>query len=100
VEAVNILVLLTIAIVLVIPLAREYMDLRRGCGLARLPALATTTLVLPASAAGAVLTSPLSSHPAAQWTATVLFALLTYSLAARAIVSRASSAATAPSRRI
>jgi ABC-type molybdate transport system permease subunit len=99
-EAVSILVLLSLAIVLAIPLVREYLDLRRDCGLARLPALATTTLVLPASVAGVALTSPLSSHPAAQWTATVLFALLTYSLAARAIVARASSAATAPSRRI
>ena len=96
----SILVLLSIAIVLAIPLAREYTDLRRGCGLARLPAVATTTLVLPASAAGIVVTSPLASHPAAYWTAMVLFALLAYSLAARAIVARASSAATAPSRRI
>jgi hypothetical protein len=99
-EAVSILVLLGMAIVLAIPLAREYVDLRRGCGLARLPALATTTLVLPAAAAGLAVTSPLASYPAAQWTATVLFALLAYSLAARAIVARASSAPTAPSRRI
>jgi hypothetical protein len=99
-EAVSILVLLSIGIALAIPLAREYIDLRRGCGLARLPALATTALVLPAAAAGLVVTSPLASHPAAQWTATVLFALLAYSLAVRAIVARASSAATAPSRRI
>jgi len=95
-----VLVLALLAVVLAIPLAREYVDLRRSCGLTRLPALATTALVLPASAAGAVLTSPLASQPAAQWTATVLFALLAYSLAARAIVARASSAATAPARRI
>jgi hypothetical protein len=97
---VSALALLAIAIVLAVPLAREYRDLRRACGLARLPAFATTALVLPASAAGAVLTSPLASRPAAQWTATVLFALLAYSVAARAIVARASSAGTAPSRRI
>jgi hypothetical protein len=97
---VNAVVLALLGVVLAIPLAREYVDLRRSCGLARLPAFATTALVLPASAAGAVLTSPLASQPAAQWTATVLFALLAYSVATRAIVARASSAATAPSRRI
>jgi hypothetical protein len=100
VGVVNVLVLALLAVVLAIPLAREYLDLRRGSGLGRLPALATTTLVLPASAAGVVLTSPLASRPAAHWTATVLFALLAYSLATRAIVARASSAATAPSRSI
>jgi hypothetical protein len=97
---VNVLVLALLAVVLAIPLAREYVDLRRSCGLARLQALATTILVLPASAVGAVLTSPLGSYPAAQWTATVLFALFAYSLAARAMVAMASSVATAPSRRI
>jgi hypothetical protein len=100
VGVVNVLVLALLGVVLVIPLAREYVDLRRSCGLARLPAFGTTALVLPASAAGAVLTSPLASHPAAQWTATVLFAVLAYSVATRAIVARASSAATAPSRKI
>jgi len=99
-QAADLLPLGAVVLVLAFPLAREYRDLRRTLLLGRVQALATTLLVLPASLAGAALTAPLASRPAVQWTATVLFALLAYSFAVRAIVARASSPATAPSRRI
>lgn len=83
----------------VVPLAREYADLRRSAGLGRLGALATIGLLLPGLAVGVALSLPLAGRPFAQWAATALVALLLYSLAARAITANASSAATAPSRR-
>jgi hypothetical protein len=87
-----------LAAIVMLPLAREYGDLRRSFGLSRTAAFATTMLVLPAFGAAIVLALPLAAHPAAQWVAIVATTLLVYSAATRAIVSSASGAETAPSR--
>jgi uncharacterized membrane-anchored protein len=91
-------VTLLAAVVLVVPLGREYADLRRSFGLSRVAALGTTALVFPAFAVGLTLALPLQSQPPVQWLATVVATIAVYSVATRAIVASASSAATAPSR--
>jgi hypothetical protein len=92
------LVLALLAGVILLPLAREYSDLRHSFALSRLGALATTSLVAPAFAVATIMTVPLAAHPAAQWLSQVAATLVVYSLAARAIVASASAAGTAPSR--
>jgi hypothetical protein len=91
-------VLALLAAIVLVPLGREYVDLRRSCGLGRIGAFATTALVVPAFAVAAVMTQPLAAHPPVQWFAIVLATFAIYSLATRAIVASASSAETAPSR--
>lgn len=91
-------VLTVLAAIVLVPLGREYADLRRSFGLGRVGAFATTALVLPAFAVAVVMTQPLIAHPPAQWCAIVLATFAIYSLATRAIVASASSAETAPSR--
>jgi hypothetical protein len=88
-----------LASLILIPLAREYIDLRTRFGLSRGVALATTSLVFPAFAAATMLASPLAAHPVVQWTTIVATTLVVYSLAARAIASSAFAVGTAPSRR-
>src|SRR5829696_1741054 len=51
-EHLNLILLAVVGIVVVAPLAREYADLRRAWGFGRLPALATTLLVLPSLGVG------------------------------------------------
>jgi FtsH-binding integral membrane protein len=91
-------VITLLAGIVILPLAREYGDLRRSFGLSRAAALATTSLVLPAFAVGLTLALPLQSQPALQWVATVVGTLVVYSLATRAIAASASAVGTAPSR--
>ena len=78
-------VLVAIGAVVLVPLAREYLDFRRSWGLGRTWALATTGLVLPAFAAGFAVSLPLGSRPGLQWAATVAVTLVLYSLAVRAV---------------
>lgn len=87
-----------LALVLLLPLAWEYVDLRRTHGLSRVWAFGTTALVIPAFAVGLFLALPLSAEPMLHWTAIVGTTLAVYSVATRAIVSSASAAGTAPSR--
>jgi len=87
-----------LAAVVLVPLGREYADLRRSYALSRLGALATTALVLPAFAVSLVLALPLANFPVAQWLTTVATTFLVYSFATRAIVASAAAAGTAPSR--
>jgi hypothetical protein len=91
-------VLAFVGLVLVAPLGREYVDLRRSWGFGRLAALGTTLLVLPSLGVGFALTLPLASQPALQWATTVLAALLVYSLFA-AVVRSSAEPAEARSRR-
>jgi hypothetical protein len=93
-----VVVLTLFAGIVLIPLAREYGDLRRSFGLSRVGAFATTSLVFPAFAVGLTLALPLQSRPALQWVAIVVGTLAVYSLATRAIAASASAAGTAPSR--
>lgn len=87
-----------LAAVVLFPLAREYQDFR-ATGFSRGASLSTTLLVLPALAVGIALALPFGGEPAAQWAVTVVSTVALYSAATRAILARASSAATAPSRR-
>jgi phosphatidylglycerophosphate synthase len=91
-------VIVFLAAVVLVPLGREYADLRSSHALSRLGALATTSLVLPAFAVSLMLALPLAGFPVAQWLATVATTFLVYSFATRAIVASASPAETAPSR--
>jgi hypothetical protein len=95
---VNLLLLATLAAVVLVPLAREYADLR-SAGLARATALGVVSLVVPALGVGLALTLPLAARPTAQWAVAVIVTVALYSAATRPILARASSTATAPSRR-
>jgi uncharacterized membrane-anchored protein len=92
------ILIVALAGIVVLPLAREYSDLRRSFGLSRVAAFATTGLVFPAFGAAVILALPLAAHPAAQWLAIVGTTLVVYSAATRAIVASASRVETAPSR--
>jgi hypothetical protein len=85
-------------ILVLVPLGKEYADLRRSWRLGRLSALGTTLLVLPSIGVGFALTLPLASWPALQWATTVLVALVFYSASAAA-VRAASGPAEAGGRR-
>jgi hypothetical protein len=98
VEPADLPVVAIVAAVVVLPLAREYQDFR-ATGFRRAAALGATLLLLPALAVGITLALPLGAEPAAQWAVTVVLTVGLYSAATRAILARASSAATAPSRR-
>jgi hypothetical protein len=98
VEIVSLLLLGILGAIVLVPLAGEYADFRAS-GLARTAAVSTTLLLLPAFAVGLALALPLSGEPMAQWALTVVATVALYSAATRAILARASSAATAPSRR-
>ena len=91
-------VLALLAAIVLVPLGREYFDLRRSFGLGRVGAFATTALVLPAFAVATVMSQPLATHPPLQWCAIVVATFAVYSFATRAIVASASPAETAPSR--
>jgi hypothetical protein len=84
--------------VVLVPLGREYAALRTA-GLARTSAGGTVALLLPALAVGLALALPFAERPHVQWTVTVIVTLVVYSTATRAILARASSAGTAPSRK-
>jgi len=86
--------------VVIVPLAREYADLRQAHRLSRAAALATLALIFPSFAAASALAAPLAERPGLHWLATVTATLVLYSLATRAIAARASAVETAPSRRI
>jgi hypothetical protein len=90
---------IAIGALVVVPLAREYLDLRRTRGLSPLGGLVVTALVVPAFGVGFALALPLGDRPGLQWAVTVVTTLTVYSLAVRAIeVLRPSPAAPAPGR--
>jgi hypothetical protein len=98
VEPINLIVVATVGAVVLVPLAREYVDFRSD-GLTRPASLATTLLLLPALVIGLALALPLAAQPLVQWTVTVVVTVALYSFATRAILARASAVVTAPSRR-
>jgi hypothetical protein len=98
VELGDLLAVSVVVAVVVLPLAREYQDFR-ATGFSPGAAMSMTVLVLPALAVGIALALPLGAEPAAQWAVTVVSTVALYSAATRAILARASFAATAPSRR-
>ena len=93
--AATLIALSALAAVILLPLAREYMDFRREWGFTRLGALATTLLIVPSFAVGLGAAAPLE-EAAASWTATVVVTFACYSLAASAV--RGASASEAPRR--
>jgi len=84
-EHLNLILLAVVGIVVVVPLTREYADLRRTWGFGRLAALATTLLVLPSLGVGLALSLPLANRPTLQWTAAVVMAIVVYSLTAAGV---------------
>jgi hypothetical protein len=88
-----------IAAIVVVPLAREYLDFRRTWGVSRMGAVGITALLVPSFGVGLALAHPLSARPGLQWLATVVATLAVYSLAVRGVeeVVEASSAG-APER--
>lgn len=85
VEAVDALGILVVVGLVLVPLAREYVDFRRSWGLGRAAALGVVALVVPAVALGIVAAAPLAERPWLQWSMTVAVALASYSLAVRAL---------------
>jgi hypothetical protein len=81
----SVMLIVALGGVVLVPLAREYVDFRRGWGLGRCRALATTALVLPSFAVGVALALPFAAHPGLQWLVTVLATLVVYSIAVRAV---------------
>jgi hypothetical protein len=90
---VGIVGLLAVAALVVVPLAREYADLRRAWGIGWLAALGVTALVVPAVAVGLAIALPFASWPFVQWGVTVAAALAAYSLAVRAVAAARSETA-------
>jgi hypothetical protein len=91
VELANLIVFGPVAAVVLVPLAREYMEFRSEWGLSRVGALATTLLVLPALVLGLAVSVSLAHDPALQWTLTVVVTVGTYSVATSALRSAAAS---------
>ena len=85
VNGVNAVGMLVVAGLVLVPLAREYADLRRSSGLGRAAALGVTALVLPAVGLGMVAAAPVADRPWVQWAVTVATALTAYSLAVSAV---------------
>ena len=85
---------IAIAALVVVPLACEYLDLRRTWGVSPLAGLAVTALVVPSFGVGFALALPLAARPGLQWLVTVMATLAVYSLAVRGVeeVVRASPA--------
>ena len=88
--------LLVIAAAVVVPLVREYADLRRDWGLSRLGALGAACTLFPALGIGLAVSFPLDGTPAARWLVAVVVTIATYSLVLAALKP---DAATATSRR-
>lgn len=88
-EHANLILLALVGTVVFAPLGREYADLRRASGLGRLAALATTLLVVPSLGVGLALSLPLADRPTLQWTATVVVAIVVYSLTVAGVRAQA-----------
>lgn len=84
-EDVGVVGILALAGLVVVPLAREYADLRRARNLGRGSAALTTLLVVPSVVVGIGAAVPLAEWPYVQWGATVAVTLAIYSLAVRAV---------------
>ena len=70
-----------VALAVLVPLGREYADLRREWGIGRLAALGTAFSLFPALGLGLAVSQPLAAQPVAQWAVTVVVTLLAYALA-------------------
>ena len=74
-----------VAAAVVVPLVREYGELRREWGLSRLGALLAAGTLFPSLGIGLAAALPLAASPALQWTATVVVTIGVYSLATAAL---------------
>jgi hypothetical protein len=77
--------LLVIAAAVVVPLMREYAELRRTWGVGRLAALGATSTLVPSLGIGLVVSLPLDGTPAARWLVAVAVTIATYSVALSAL---------------
>ena len=74
-----------LAACVLVPLGREYSDLRQSWGLARWASAATTLLVLPSLGVGLAVGVNVADAFGAQWATTIVVTLVLYSLAASAV---------------
>jgi hypothetical protein len=74
-----------VAVAVVAPLAREYLEFRREWGLGPLGAALTALTLFPALALGLALSLPLAETPALRWLATIVLTIAAYSLATAAL---------------
>jgi hypothetical protein len=77
--------LLVIAAAIVVPLVREYAELRSAWGVGRLAALAATSTLFPSLGIGLAVAYPFHETPAASWMVTVAVTVATYSAALAAL---------------
>jgi hypothetical protein len=82
-----------LAAFVVLPLVREYAELRREWGLSRLGALGAATTLFPSLALGLAISLPLEGTPAARWLVAVAVTIATYSLALAALRPETATAA-------
>jgi hypothetical protein len=76
---------LVILAAVVVPLVREYAELRQDWGFGRLAALGTTSTLFPSLGIGLAVSSPLAGTPALRWLVAVAVTIATYSLALSAL---------------
>jgi hypothetical protein len=74
-----------VAVAVVAPLAREYVDFRRDWGLGRLGAALASLTLFPALGVGLAVSLPLAEIPAVRWSATVVLTIVAYSAATAAL---------------
>jgi arginine exporter protein ArgO len=85
-----------VAVAVIGPLAREYVEFRREWGLGPLAAALASLTLFPALGFGLAVSAPLADTPAFQWLATIVVTIAAYSLATAAL--RSARATEAPRR--
>ena len=83
-----------VGLLVIVPLTREYADLRRTCGLGRLGALAGSLALLPALALGLAVALRVADAPVLQWAAAVVVTVAAYSAATARLRRPAATPAT------
>ena len=74
-----------VAVAVLVPLVREYLELRRDWGLSRAGALLAAGTLFPSLGIGLAASLPLVERPVLQWTAAVVVTMAVYSLAIGAL---------------
>jgi hypothetical protein len=83
-----------VAVAVVVPLVREYLEFRREWRLSRVGALLAAGTLFPSLGIGLAASLPLVGNPALQWAAAVAVTIAVYSLATGALRPALASAAT------
>jgi hypothetical protein len=74
-----------VALGVVAPLAREYVEFRRDWGLGRLGAALAALMLFPALGLALALSLPLAETPTLRWLATIVLTIAAYSAATAAV---------------